>query len=125
MRARSLLDVVDRSRRAPDSSHPAVLDRQHTLESIAAVQRMLMDPSLDAARRRALLTELERLEQREQEARRGIALAFLSANGLSPNSRSFPQCKPCCRNIRRSCRFKSACGRPTKAKTAADRGWSW
>ena len=51
------------------------------LESIAAVQRTLMDPTLDDSRRRASVRELEVLEDREQEARRQIALAFPDAHG--------------------------------------------
>ena len=76
MRARSLLDVVDRSGPAHDPKHPAVIERRKTLEAIAAVQRKLMDPTLDDARRLTLLMELEGDERREQEARRQIALAF-------------------------------------------------
>jgi CHAT domain-containing protein len=78
MRARSLLDVVDRSGPAHDPGHPAVMERREALEAIASVQRTLMDPRVDAGRRRALLIELERLERREQETQRQIALAFPS-----------------------------------------------
>jgi hypothetical protein len=76
MRARSLLDVLDRSRSAPDPTHAAVGERQEALEAIAAVQRTLMNPALDGERRRALLIELEQQEHREQEAQRRIELAF-------------------------------------------------
>lgn len=76
MRARSLLDVIDRSRPAQDPRHPAVRERKAALEAIAAVQRTLMDPTLAAERRRALLTELERHEHREREGQRQISLAF-------------------------------------------------
>ena len=76
MRARSLLDVVDRSWPAPDPKHPAGIERKRVLEAIAAVQRKLMDPTLDDARRRTLLMELEGHERREQEAQRQMALAF-------------------------------------------------
>jgi len=76
MRARSLLDVIDRSRPEQDPRHPAVRERKAALEAIAGVQRTLMDPTLEAERRRALLTELERHEHREREGQRQISLAF-------------------------------------------------
>jgi CHAT domain-containing protein len=76
MRARSLLDALDRSRPVRDPRHPTVKQRRELLEAIAAVQRALMDPTLDDERRRARLRELEELERREQEAQRQIALAF-------------------------------------------------
>jgi hypothetical protein len=76
MRARSLLDVLDRSRPAPEQTHAAVGERKEALEAIAAVQRTLMNPALDGERRRALLIELEQHEHREQEAQRRIDLAF-------------------------------------------------
>ena len=84
MRARSLLDALDRSRPVRDSRHPAVKERRELLEAIAAVQRVLMDPTLDDERRRAHLQELEGLERREQEARRQIALAFHDAPRTAP-----------------------------------------
>ncbi|HEY7566991.1 MAG TPA: CHAT domain-containing protein, partial [Gemmatimonadaceae bacterium] len=76
MRARSLLDILDRSRVAPDEKHAAAGDRKEALEAIAAMQRTLMNPTLDGERRRALLIELEQHEHREREARRQIELAF-------------------------------------------------
>ena len=76
MRARSLLDVLDRSRPAPDPEHAAVRERKSALASIATIQRTLLDPALDVVRRRALLAELEQQEHREQDARRRVALAF-------------------------------------------------
>jgi CHAT domain-containing protein/tetratricopeptide (TPR) repeat protein len=76
MRARSLLDALDRSRPVPDPRHPAIKERRGLLEAIAAVQRVLMDPTLDDAPRAARLRELEELERREQEAARQITLAF-------------------------------------------------
>jgi CHAT domain-containing protein/tetratricopeptide (TPR) repeat protein len=76
MRARSLLDVIDRSRPTPDPGHAAVKERKAALEAIATVQRTLMDPTLGGERRRALLTELERHENREREGQRQISLAF-------------------------------------------------
>jgi CHAT domain-containing protein len=76
MRARSLLDVLDRSRAAPDPKHAAIGEQKEALEAIAAVQRTLMNPTLDGERRRALLMELERHEHREREAQRRIELAF-------------------------------------------------
>jgi hypothetical protein len=84
MRARSLLDALDRSRPVPDPQHPAVRDRRAQLEAIAAVQRVLMDPTLDDDRRSLQLRQLEALERREQEAQRQIALAFHSARRAPP-----------------------------------------
>jgi CHAT domain-containing protein len=84
MRARSLLDAVDRSRPVRDPRHPAVKERRESLEAIAAVQRVLMDPTLSDERRRRGLEELEGLERREQEAQRQIALAFHDARRTSP-----------------------------------------
>ena len=84
MRARALLDVLDRSGPAPDSTHAAVIERKNALESIASVQRRLMDPVLDAVRRRALLTELERHEDRVREAGRRITLAFPDRQRAQP-----------------------------------------
>ena len=84
MRARSLLDALDRSRPVPDPQHPAVRERRAQLEAIAAVQRVLMDPALDDDRRRVQLGDLEALERREQEAQRQIALAFNHARRAPP-----------------------------------------
>ncbi len=85
MRARSLLDALDRSRPVRDPQHPAVRERRELLEAIAAVQRVLMDPTLDDERRRGRLRELEGLERREQEAQRQIALAFHDARRTPPS----------------------------------------
>ncbi|AMY09087.1 putative ATPase [Luteitalea pratensis] len=76
MRARSLLDVLDTSRQPLDPGHPAVAARRAVLESIAAVQRVLMDGSVGGERRARHLQELDVLERREQEARRQVAMAF-------------------------------------------------
>ena len=76
MRARVLLDALSRSRAPRNPSHPTVTEHREALEAIASVQRTLMNPSLDKARRRTALHELDELEQREQEVRRRIALAF-------------------------------------------------
>ena len=84
MRARSLLDALDTSRAPLDSKHPAVAARRAVLENIAAVQRGLMDGSLDEQRRGRQLQELDALERREQEARRQVALAF-------PDRRDIPR----------------------------------
>jgi CHAT domain-containing protein len=76
MRARSLLDVLDRSRPALDSKHAAVVERKAALEAIAAIHRTLMAPALDDGRRHALLLELEQHERRAEDAQRQIALTF-------------------------------------------------
>jgi hypothetical protein len=79
MRARALLDALDRSRPARDPQHPAVKAWRERLEAIAAVQRVLMDPTLDDGHRSRRLEELEGLERRAEEAERQIALAFKDA----------------------------------------------
>ena len=75
LRARSLVDRLDRGGHGLDSSHPAVIDRRRLLEAIAPVQRRLMDPGLAHDERRDTLKQLEELEGREQEAQRRIAVA--------------------------------------------------
>jgi len=84
MRARSLLDALERSRPVRDPQHAVVRERRELLEAIAAVQRVLMDPTLNDERRRARLRELEGLERREQEVQRQIALAFHDARPTPP-----------------------------------------
>jgi CHAT domain-containing protein/tetratricopeptide (TPR) repeat protein len=76
MRARSLLDQLERSRARLNPKDPAVKNRREVLERIAAVQRRLMDPGLGADERRAALDELQGLELREREARRQIGIAL-------------------------------------------------
>lgn len=85
MRARSLLDVIDRSRPTTDPNHPAVKERKAALEAIASVQRTLMDPTLQAEKRRGLLQELERGEHREREAQRQVSLAFPQRREAQPD----------------------------------------
>jgi CHAT domain-containing protein len=75
LRARSLLDRLNRSRGRLDPASPVVKDRRTLLESIAAVQRRLMDPTVAGADRQKALQDLEELERREQEAQRAIAVA--------------------------------------------------
>ena len=84
MRARSLLDALDRSRPVRDPRHPAIREHRELLEAIAAVQRALMDPTLDDEGRGVRLRELEGLERREQEAQRQIALAFHDTRRAPP-----------------------------------------
>ena len=76
MRARSLLDTLERSRGAKPASGPAVSERRALLENIAAVQRRLMDPALAVDERTSRLAELQDLEVREREARRRIGVAI-------------------------------------------------
>ena len=84
MRARSLLDQLERSHTLLNPKDPAVKNRRAVLERIAAVQRRLMDPGLGDAQRRAALDELQDLERREREARRQIGIAFpTDASGTS------------------------------------------
>ena len=76
MRARSLLDQLERSHTLLNPKDPVVKNRRGVLERIAAVQRRLMDPRLDDGQRRAALDDLQDLEHREREARRQIGIAF-------------------------------------------------
>ena len=82
MRARSLLDTLERSGRAQAKDDAAAAGRRQILEGIAAVQRRLMNPDLGADERRNSLAALEDLERREREARRQMGMAT-PARGLS------------------------------------------
>jgi tetratricopeptide (TPR) repeat protein len=84
MRARSLLDRLNRSRSRLDPAHPAVASRRSLLEAIAPVQRRLMDPAIKDDERRRTLQELEDLERREQEAQHQIAIAANHRRGATP-----------------------------------------
>ena len=84
MRARSLLDLLDRSRPSPDSRHPAVQAHRSSLEAIAAAQRTLMNPRLDLASRQVQLRTLDVLERQEQEAQRQVALALTGKRHSRP-----------------------------------------
>lgn len=75
LRARSLLDRLNRSRTRLDPANPAVRNRRTLLEAIASVQRRLMDPTIAGEDRRKALLELEDLERREQDAQRQITMA--------------------------------------------------
>jgi tetratricopeptide (TPR) repeat protein len=90
MRARSLLDTLERSRTPLDLKSPAVKGRRELLEGIAAVQRRLMDPGLDDERRRAMLDELQGLELKEREARRQIGIAFTPRAASTPSFAGLP-----------------------------------
>jgi hypothetical protein len=72
LRARTLLEVRERSRTPPDPQNAAVVERQAVLRDIAATQRLLMDPRVATATRAMLIEQLEVLEGREQEAERRI-----------------------------------------------------
>ena len=71
MRARVLLEALDALPRSAEQSAPASLQEEHreVLESLVAVNRLLLDPSLSAERRSAALEELEALERRDGELR--------------------------------------------------------
>jgi len=84
LRARSLLDRLDRSRNRLDPANPALVSRRSLLAAIATVQRRLMDPTIKTEDRRGTLQELEDLEHREQEARRQIALASNNRDRPAP-----------------------------------------
>lgn len=75
LRARSLLDLISRSRNRPAESTPAIAHRRSILEAIVPVQRRLMDPALNDDDRRKTLQQLDELEHREQEAQRQIEIA--------------------------------------------------
>ncbi len=83
MRARSLLDTLERSRRAAPQDAAAAKSRREVLESIAAVQRRLLDPDLAHDARQAGLTELQALELRERELRRQIGITVPSPQGAT------------------------------------------
>jgi len=75
LRARSLLDLISRSRNRPAEATPAIAHRRSILEAIVPVQRRLMDPALNDDDRRKTLQQLDELEHREQEAQRQIEIA--------------------------------------------------
>jgi CHAT domain-containing protein len=75
LRARSLLDRLERSRNRLPPTHPAVAARRSLFETIAQVQRRLMGPAVTGNERRKALHDLEDLERRADEAQRQIALA--------------------------------------------------
>jgi CHAT domain-containing protein/tetratricopeptide (TPR) repeat protein len=85
MRARSLLDAVERHRSTPEKENVAAKRRREVLEQIATVQRRLMDPTMPQGERRSTLQTLERLELQEQEARRQVALEFPERALASPS----------------------------------------
>ena len=60
LRARSLLDRLDRSRKRLDPSNPLVANRRSLLEAIAKVQRGLMDPATKDDERRTTLRAARR-----------------------------------------------------------------
>jgi tetratricopeptide (TPR) repeat protein len=76
MRARSLLDTLERSRTPPESARGVVENRRELLQSIAAAQRRLMHPATEESERRTTVEQLHRLELLEQEARRQIGLTL-------------------------------------------------
>lgn len=85
MRARSLLDVLERSQVRLDPKLPAAMNRRALLKEIASLQRVLMDPTLSADARQDRLVKLEHLEQREREARRQIAVASKRSRAAPPS----------------------------------------
>jgi tetratricopeptide (TPR) repeat protein len=84
MRARWLLDLLDRSRVPPDPRHPAVREHRSALEAIAIAQRALMNPMIDDASRRTNLLALEVLERKEQEAQRQVGLTSSGTHRARP-----------------------------------------
>jgi tetratricopeptide (TPR) repeat protein len=76
MRARSLLDALNRSRLRADPALPAVVTRRSLLTDIARLQRTLMDPTLPSEARRSGLGTLADLEFRARETERQIALTL-------------------------------------------------
>ena len=85
LRARSLLDRLERSGKRLDPSHPLVANRRSLLEAIAKVQRGLMDPATGDNDRRTTLQQLDDLERQEEEARRQIAVAAPDSRRVSPS----------------------------------------
>jgi tetratricopeptide (TPR) repeat protein len=84
LRARTLLEIRQRSRTRPDPANPAISERQAVLRDIASVQRTLMDPRFGAGERHTLLQTLEVLEAREEEAERTIAMSTATRNRPTP-----------------------------------------
>lgn len=84
MRARALLDTLDRSRTPPPLRASATADLRALRGRIAAVQRRLLDPALDGRARRDLLAQLDRLELDEREAGRQAALTSTSGRDGAP-----------------------------------------
>jgi CHAT domain-containing protein/tetratricopeptide (TPR) repeat protein len=76
MRARSLLDALERNRSPAEKDHAAAKHQRALLEQIATVQRRLMDPAMPQRERQTTLQTLEGLERQEQEARRQVTIAF-------------------------------------------------
>jgi len=75
-RWRTLLDALENAEVAPEAS-VSTQERQkvlaRVLEDIAAVQKMLLDPSLPESTRETKGTELEELERREEEIRENLS----------------------------------------------------
>jgi CHAT domain-containing protein/tetratricopeptide (TPR) repeat protein len=84
LRARSLLDRLERSRQRIDPSLPVAVKRRSLLESIAKVQRGLMDPAIKDDDRRSAHEQLDELERQEEEARRQISVAAHDRHPASP-----------------------------------------
>ena len=84
LRARSLLDRLERSRTRIDPASPLAVNRRSLLEAIAKVQRGLMNPAISDDDRRRTLQQLEELERQEEEARRQIAVAVHDSHPASP-----------------------------------------
>jgi CHAT domain-containing protein len=84
MRARSLLDTLERARPPQDAKSPAAKARRELLESISSLQRQLMDPALGDDARRASLNQQQDLELRERDARRALGAGLRSAAATAP-----------------------------------------
>ncbi len=85
MRARSLLDSIERKRVRVDAAAPVVRTRREILERIARVQQKLMNPDLADSARQPLADELQDLELRELDARREIGISFpAQKSGTTP-----------------------------------------
>ena len=105
-------------------AHPAVVEGARSSRRIAAVQRRLMDPTIDNGERRKSLAKLEGLELEEREVHARSPCAPLTAIARVPRSpvsapfsRRLPTTRPCCR-------FRSGCGKRSRESSAAAHG-SW
>jgi CHAT domain-containing protein len=86
LRARSLLDRINRARNRPAESTAGLAQHRSILEAIVPVQRRLMNPALDDSDRRKALQQLDELEHREREAQRQVEIA---ADGRADASAAF------------------------------------
>ena len=121
MRARSLLDQLERSQTLLNPKDPAVKNRRAVLERIAAVQRRLMDPSLTTASvgPRSTSCRISSSANGRLAARLGSPFQLTR---LLQHLPVFDGCRSRSAPTRHCCRFRLDSGRPTRRSSAAARG---